>query len=339
MMTLPLTNPDSPERIFAVLGMFETTEALNTALELDLFTAAASGPQSAAQIAAETGASERGVRILCDYLTVQGLLIKSNGLYSNPPDVQRFCNRKSQQYLGDIRRFLLGQAREQFRRLTEAVKSGGSTTTHELHGESDHARWVEFARSMAPMMFPAALQLAELVTLPQGESSVLDIAAGHGLFGIQVAARHPGAVVTAQDWPEVLAVARSNAEKFGVASRFRERPGDAFEVEFGTGFDAVLLPNFLHHFDAETIVTLLRKVREALAPAGKVMVLEFIPESDRVSPPGPALFSLVMLATTPRGEAWTFAEYQTMLETAGFGDIALHALANGPQSVVSASKA
>ena len=338
-MTIPLANPDSPERIFAVLGMFETTEALNAALELDLFTVTASGPQSAAQIAAETGASERGVRILCDYLTVNGLLIKSEGTYSNPPDVQRFCNRRSQQYLGDARRFLLGPAREQFKHLTEAVKSGGSTTTRELHGEIDHERWVEFARSMAPMMFPAAAQLAELVKLPAGESHVLDIAAGHGLFGIQVAARNPGAVITAQDWPEVLAVARGNAEKFGVASRFRELPGDAFEVSFGTGFDAILLPNFLHHFDAETNVTLLRKVREALAPGGKVMILDFIPDGDRVSPPGPALFSLVMLATTPKGEAWTFDEYQTMLQSAGFGDISLHTLKNGPQSVVSASPA
>ena len=80
----------------------------------------------------------------------------------------------------------------------------------------------------------------------------------------------------------------------------------------------VLVTNFLHHFDAGTCTKFMSKVNTALAPGGKAMTLEFVPNDDRVSPPGEALFALVMLAATPAGDAYTFAELKKMCEDAGF---------------------
>jgi 2-polyprenyl-3-methyl-5-hydroxy-6-metoxy-1,4-benzoquinol methylase len=77
---------------------------------------------------------------------------------------------------------------------------------------------------------------------------VLDIAAGHGLFGIEIAKQNPHARVTGLDWAPVLRVALDNARKAGVQDRYDMLPGDAFEVDFGGPYDAVLLTNFLHHF-------------------------------------------------------------------------------------------
>ena len=71
----------------------------------------------------------------------------------------------------------------------------------------------------------------------------------------------------------------------GIAGRFGTIPGSAFEVALGTGYDVALLPNFLHHFDFATNVTLLKRVRVALKPGGLVAVVEFVPNEDRVSPP------------------------------------------------------
>src|SRR5262249_59814370 len=53
---------------------------------------------------------------------------------------------------------------------------------------------------------------------------VLDVAAGHGLFGITIAERHPEAHVTALDWPNVLAVAGENARRARLARRDALRP-------------------------------------------------------------------------------------------------------------------
>jgi hypothetical protein len=132
-------------------------------------------------------------------------------------------------------------------------------------------------------------------------------------------------------------VASENAKKMGVESRFRPLRGDAFTVDYGTGYDIALMTNFLHHFDVPTCTGLLRKVAAAMKPGGRLAILEFVPNEDRVSPPAAAEFSLTMLAGTPSGDAYTFAELKKMSEDAGFCNVAAHPLPS-PQTVVTATR-
>lgn len=222
-----------------------------------------------------------------------------------------------------------------FENLVSAVRSGGTTIGEDGSFGHDNAQWVEFARSMAPLMALPAELIARLVGAAGGERwKVLDVAAGHGLFGIAVARHNPNAEIVAVDWPHVLEVTRENASKAGVADRHRTIPGSAFDVEFGKGYDLVLLTNFLHHFDRETIGGFLRKIHGALNPNGRVATLEFVPNEDRVTPPEAASFSLNMLASTRAGEAYTFAELETMFRQADFSRSELHPLPPTPESVV-----
>jgi ubiquinone/menaquinone biosynthesis C-methylase UbiE len=165
---------------------------------------------------------------------------------------------------------------------------------------------------------------------------VLDIAAGHGLFGIEVAKQNAQAHVTGLDWAPVLRVALENARKAGVQERYDMLPGSAFEVEFGGPYDAVLLTNFLHHFDVETCIGLLKKVRRSLKPGGCAATLEFVPNEDRVSPPMPAAFSMTMLVTTAAGDAYTFRQLADMHGHAGFRDITAHPIPMSPHTIVMA---
>jgi len=181
------------------------------------------------------------------------------------------------------------------------VRKGG--TLHE-GGTVSHENpvWVLFARAMAPMMAMPAEAIASAVGAQQGmPMRVLDIAAGHGLFGIAIARQNPNAHVTAVDWPQVLEVAGENARSAGVADRYYKLPGDAFEVKFDAPYDVVLITNFLHHFDKPTCEAFLRKVRSSLAPGGRAVTLEFVPNEDRVTPPAAAGFAMVMLGSTPSG--------------------------------------
>jgi ubiquinone/menaquinone biosynthesis C-methylase UbiE len=163
---------------------------------------------------------------------------------------------------------------------------------------------------------------------------VLDIAAGHGIFGINVAQRFQNAEIFALDWAGVLEVAKENAEKFGVADRYRTIAGSAFDVDFGENYNVVLLTNFVHHFDQPMNEKLLRKIRAALTDDGRVLTLEFVPNEDRVSPPVEALFSLTMLSSTPSGDAYTFAELKNMFENAGFSKNEHYPLAPTPQHLI-----
>jgi 2-polyprenyl-3-methyl-5-hydroxy-6-metoxy-1,4-benzoquinol methylase len=162
---------------------------------------------------------------------------------------------------------------------------------------------------------------------------VLDISAGHGLYGIAFAKHNPRALVVGLDWANVLEVAKENARKAGVADRYSTIPGSAFEVDLGSGYDIVLIPNFLHHFDPATNEKLLRKVHAALAPGGIVVTPDFIPNEDRISPPRDAMFSMQMLST-PAGDAYTFSELEKMFRNAGFARNEMRELAPVSQRLV-----
>lgn len=322
----------SPERLFQTLSAYQQTAAVKAGIELALFTAIAEGHTQVPQLAARCAASERGIRILCDYLTILGFLTKGEAGYGLCADVALFLNQHSPAYLGGMAGFMLSPfIVRAYDDLAETVRRG--TSAHNSVAP-EHPIWVDFARNMAPMMRPLSMMMASFLNLGDSPAKILDIAAGHGLFGIACAQRAPAARIVAVDWPQVLAVAEENARAAGILDRYELRPGSAFDVEFGDGYDVILLTNFLHHFDEPTNISLLKKVRAALAPGGRVFTLEFVPNPDRISPPQAAAFSLQMLNSTPSGDAYTFAQLSAMAEAAGLAKSELHSLAPMMNSLI-----
>jgi ubiquinone/menaquinone biosynthesis C-methylase UbiE len=332
--------PLSPEPIFFTMVAFQHSAAFKTTIELDLFTRVGEGSRTVSALAQACGAAERGIRILCDTMSVLGYLRKENGEYGLTDISAAFLDRRSSAYMGDAVHFMNSDKQMQgFANLTEAVRHGGSVVTDEGALAPDSPMWVKFAKGMMPMMAPAAQMMAGIAGIENDRKlKILDIAAGHGIFGVTFLQQFPNAEVYAVDWANVLTVATENAEKMGVADRHHRIPGSAFDVEYGDGYDIVLLTNFLHHFDAATNETLLRKVHGCLADGGKVLTLEFVPNEDRVSPPMQALFSLVMLAATPAGDAFTEAELRQMFENAGFARNEFTALEPLTQTLIISSK-
>ena len=330
--------PVTPGPIFDMLLAYQRTAALKTAIDLDVFGALGDAPRDVAAIARHCSASERGTRILCDFLCIHGLLAKENGRYRHSPVSAAFLDPRSPACLASIAQFMGNQSmREPFDRLTEIVRTGRTVMPGEGSVEPENPIWVQFAESMAPMMAPLAAPLGAVVLNGHtGPMRILDIAAGHGLFGIEIAKQNPQARVTGLDWAPVLRVAMDNARKAGVQDRYEMLPGSAFDVNFGGPYDVVLLTNFLHHFDVPTCVNLLKKVRSALRPCGRVATLEFVPNEDRVSPPTPAAFSMTMLTTTPAGDAYTLSELTAMYHDAGLKNVSCHPIAASPHTIVMA---
>jgi len=323
MTTAPPHQQPTPQRFFDAVNAYQQTEALKAAIELEIFTAVAEGNTTPATLASRCKAAERGVRILCDFLTIHRFLTKEGSHYGLAPDSALFLNRHSPAYLGGAVEFLLTpRVREGNARLTEAVRRGG-TALGEGTLLPENPDWVKFAQAMMPLMhMPAEIMAAELRR--GGEAhKVLDISASHGIFGISVAKQNPAAQIYAADWKNVLEVASANAQAMGVADRYHLLPGDAFETDFGGGYDLVLVPNFLHHFDPPTCTTFMRKVHAALQPGGRAAIAELVPNPDRVTPSTAAAFSMTMLATTPSGDAYTFAELESISKDAGFARVEL----------------
>ncbi len=334
-----IESPPSPELFFDTITGYQKAAALKAALDLNVFTFLVEGPATAQALAKSCRAAERGIRILCDNLTVQGFLNKSGDKYSATQDSAIFLNRNSPAYLGGATEFLLSEGiTSSFEALTESVRRGGTAASEKGTTEANHPIWLSFARAMGGMMVPAAHALAEILALnPNAPAKILDVAAGHGVWGIAFAKCYPQASVVALDWAAVLEVARENAAKAGVGGRFSTITGSAFEVDLGRDYDVILIPNFLHHFSATQCGEFLKRVHAALRPGGRVAIVEFVPNPDRVTPPSAAGFSLVMLAMTPEGDAYTFEEYAGMLARAGFKPPVAHALpASMNQALISA---
>ncbi|UWU16193.1 methyltransferase [Rhizobium sullae] len=325
----------SPALLVDAMFAFQKTAAIKAAIELDLFTMIGSEARTAGSLAAEAGSAERGLRILCDFLVIAGFLMKSGDSYALTPSSQVFLDRRSPAFMGTAIEFLASP--EMLTLFLDdpaaCVRNGGAVGLANV--APDNPVWVRFARAMGMFTGASAQGLAsEVAGWPKPPAKVLDVAAGPGRFGIEIAKVASSARIVALDWKPVLAVTEENARNADVADRFSFLPGSAFDVDWGTGYDLVLLPNFLHHFDKNGCVTLLKKARASLVPEGRVAVVEFVPNEDRVSPEFPAAFAWVMLATTPTGDAYTERELADMARLAGFSTAASKPLPPTPASLM-----
>ena len=314
---------------------YQKTAALVAAIKLDIVSIVGEGCATSDALASETAASSRGIRILCDFLTVMGVLAKEEGAYSVTEAGKRYLDPSSPGWMGSSIDFY---AAPEILRLVlddpvSYVRNGGSPGLANL--SPDHPVWLKFAKAMSSAARLAAKRAAVHLARHDGRAAkVLDVAAGHGFYGIELAKAFPEAVVTAVDWPSVLELACANAKDAGVAERYRVVPGNAFEVNWGGEFDLVILANFLHHFSQEECATVLRKVRSSLSPQGRACTVDFVPEDDRARTPTHAMFAFLMLATTPGGDAYTLAELDEIAKKAGFRGATARPLRPTPQSLV-----
>jgi SAM-dependent methyltransferase len=314
---------------------YQKTAALTAAIKLDIVGLIGGGAASSDSLAERTATSSRGMRILCDFLAVIGLLRKENGSYSVTEPGKAYLDRSSPAWMGSSIDFYA--APEILRLVLEDpvsyIRHGGSAGL--AHLAPDHPVWLRFAKAMGPMARFAAKRAAFYLAASHGPpATVLDVAAGHGFYGIELAKSFPEAIVTAVDWPSVLELASANARDAGVAERFHQIAGSAFEVDFGGEFDLIILANFLHHFNPDTCATMLRKVKSSLAPQGRVCAVDFVPDEDRVRVPTHAMFAFLMLATTPDGDAWTSRDLDRMAKAAGFLGATVRPLRPTPQSLI-----
>jgi ubiquinone/menaquinone biosynthesis C-methylase UbiE len=334
------THEPSMPLVWDTFTGYQRTFALKAAVELDVFGRITAGATTIDELAKQCQAAPRGLRALLNHLVADGFLTRDGARYGLSATSAAFLDPTGVTNLGSAIRFIASpMIVDSFTRLTDAVRRGGTAVPAEGTLAPEHPVWVEFARAMGPLAGMTAVLLGNLLEVERAPAlQVLDISAGHGMFGITLAQLNPQIVVTALDWKNVLAVAAENARTAGVADRFRTLPGSALEIGYGKDFDLILIPNFLHHFDPPTCERVLAKAHAALKPGGRVAIVEFVPDDDRSGPADAVRFALVMLATTPAGDSYTFAEYQTMLRNSGFAQSTLHELQPSPARVVIAQR-
>jgi hypothetical protein len=269
---------------------------------------------------AATGASARGLRAIMNALVGLGLLTKTDGdRYDLTPESAAFLVSGQPGYLGGLIRHGSGQLIPKWLDLYDIVATGRPSRA--VNREDVGADFFHhFVEDLFPMNYPAARALAAELALGDGEMSILDLAAGSGVWSVALVQSAAGARATVVDWPEVLPVTRKVVERHGLTGRYDFVGGDLLAADFGGGHRVATLGHILHSEGEERGRALLAKTHEALAPGGTIAIAEFLVDDDRTAPPMGLLFAVNMLVNTQDGDTYSFEEISGWLTEAGFRD-------------------
>lgn len=308
-----------PEMFLQMSFSHVPARVLAASVRLGLFSHIAGGARTAADVAAAASASARGTRMLLDALVTLGLLMKERDHYALTPPAAQYLVRESPDYVGAVwegKMFF-----EPWEHLTEVVRTGRPFRRLET-SEAAEQFFPALVRALHVMSVAPARRMAEALGAGAGGDEglrVLDVACGSAVWSIAVAELDPRARVTAQDFPQLFETTREYLRRHGVEDRYDFLPGNLREVEFGEGlYDLAILGNIVHSEGEASSRDLLRRLRRALRPGGRVAVIDMIPNDERTAPPFPLFFALNMLVNTEEGDTYTLAEYAEWLRDAGF---------------------
>ena len=320
-MTTPSTARVTPERIQQLAWGYGPPLILEAAIRHRVFDVLdGGGGKTVAEVAQETGASERGLTAIMNALVGLEFLVKGEGgRYSLTPESETFLVSHKPSFMGGMIRHGSEQVIPKWLHLNEVVATGRPAATVNQQGEGSEF-FQQFVNDLFPVSYPSAQALARYLDCNvEGRIiRVLDLAAGSGVWGIAQAQCSDAVHVTIVDWPGVIPVTRKTVAKFGLSERFTFVEGDLDEADFGAGHDVAILGHILHSEGRERSRALLGKTFKALKSGGTIAIAEFLVNADRTGPFNALLFAVNMLVHTDTGDTYSFEEIAGWLTDAGF---------------------
>jgi len=319
-MTSETAAPVTPERIYQLAWGYAPPLILEAALRHRVFDVLDGGAKSLKEIHEATGASERGLYPILNFLVGMSFLAKdSEGKFTLTPESATFLVSTKPTFSGGLIRHCSEHLVPRWLHLNETVGTGKPyTPVNQEHGGAEF--FESFVTDIFPMSYRVAQELAGHLNLAAAEREVrvLDLGAGSGVWGIGLAQSSPQVTVTAVDWHAVIPVTRKTATRFGVADRFTFVEGDLHNVDFGSGHDIATLGHILHSEGIELSRKLLARTFHALARGGTIAVQEFLVNHDHTGPVNGLIFAVNMLVNTENGGTYSFEEISGWLGEAGF---------------------
>lgn len=202
-----------------------------------------------------------------------------------------------------------------------SVRTGGSASVAATG--ADYFDWLTTVPDAQAVFDAAMAETSRLVgpALVGGydfstHGSVCDVGGGNGSLLALILGANPTLRGVVYDLPEVVAGAPERLAAAGVADRADVVAGDFF-ASVPTGHDCYVLKAIVHDWDDESCIRILGHVRAALAPGGRVVVVDQIVPEARYDNPALAT-DLEMLVLTGRGRERTASEFATLFARAGF---------------------
>ena len=320
----------APAMMLDLAGML-TMQAVTTAVELNIFPTLAQNPRTVAELAAQLGVQERGLLALMPALAASNYVMEKNGRYHNSCLVTKWLIEHETFDAQAPLHFWSQAAHDLLPHMTEIIRSGERPFEFYAWTEADAELSDAYQRQLAMNAEMAGTAVIKKLRLPPTPTRLLDVGGGHGTYSILMCQKYPQLQATILDYFAGLETARQKIAGQPYANRINLLKGDMWEVDWGDGYDMILLFNVLHQYDIETNVKLLRKAKAVLKPGGQVAILDQI--TGKI--PGRAINALIRLIALQYyvfadGRIFSRDEMSEMCQRAGFSGIQFHNLRSLP---------
>lgn len=291
----------------------EAFRAFSAARRLGVLDALGRAPRTAAELARALGTDVRGTGQLLAALEATGYVEQRSGRFEPTRMTLRWLPA-----LGEGIPFF-EMLLDRLDDLEDTVRRGAPPVDAREWLDRRPNGWRDFQAGMVALARMAAGEVAAKVRLPSTARSLLDVGGGHGLYSVELCRRHPRLSATVLDLPQALPSARELIAAAGMGARVAVQPGDFWKDGLGGGHDVALVFNILHGNVAAENVELLRKVADALAPGGLVVILEQVADAvhGRTAAAAAALSGLALFELAG-GQTYAYGEIAGWLRAAGF---------------------
>lgn len=261
--------PPSPSRVIDLFAGYMVSKTLFAAIEFDLF--AAIGPEGAtpAELGERCGIPERSARAIADLLTYERLLVRDGDRFRNAPEAEAFLAGRSPFDLRPLARYWDSVSFPMWTRASTAFR-----TRQGVRGDLTPEQTERYEAAVALVTAETAADLAGAYDF-RGHERVLDAGGGLGMFVKPILERHPHLRATLVDLPEVTELVTAQIESGAFDGRLTAVAADLFADPLPGDHDVVLVANVIHLLPPEQIVELLRRLRGAVSPGGRLLMVDW----------------------------------------------------------------
>ncbi len=322
----PLTRPLARKRarqLFDLCAGFVYSQVLYACVELDLFQLLKDGPRSLADISGHCNMDESATARLLDAAVSLELLRNHGKTYglgihgaalAGDPGIIAMIKHHAMLYkdLNDPVALLRGDVTD------KQLENYWNYTDEQQVSDSELNKVSAYTDLMSASQSLVAEQVLDVCSL-KGHQCLLDVGGGDGTFLTHVALRYPNLQLMHFDLPAVAERARQKFQRNGLSDRIQVHGGSFLQDALPTGADVITLVRIIHDHDDAAALTILKAVRAALAPNGRLLIVEPMSGVAGTEPMADAYFGFYLLAMG-RGRPRTEKRLKAMLAEAGFSE-------------------
>ncbi len=318
-----------PEPVFESYVALMQARTLMVAWKVGIFDALQAGPASAGELAGRLELTEAGLDVVLPALQALGYVDGApGGHYALSGKGRRTLTDAGRQAVTDWMAFCADMW-EAFDGLEDVMRGGPA---QDIHGfAADDPYWERYMRGLLQISRVSATDVARAIGAPRRSTRrLLDVAGGHGGYAMALCRRHRRLHATIVELEGAARIGRRIVAEAGFADRIELVTRDMHTGDLGAGYDIALAANILHHLDRDTAVALLRRMRAALVPGGRLAVFEQERPPDGVTGTQIGTLTGVLFHITSGARTHTAGELTGMLADAGLREVRVKHLVRAP---------